>query len=222
MSAVSASCPNCGATIVFRWAQAVQTTCQYCQSILVRHDLVLERVGESAIVPLTPSPLQIGTEGVWRDAPFTVIGRLVYAWERGGWSEWHLRLENDASAWLSDAQAEYVVTASVTPDEALPSPDRVRPGTQITQRAVRYEVTTVTRARYIGTEGELPFTTWGRDVATFADLRSVADGVAAPSGGFRSTFATIDYTEEPALLYTGEAVELSQLALHNLRTFEGW
>ena len=34
--------------------------------------------------------------------------------------------------------------------------------------------------------------------------------------------ATIDYSENPALLYTGEAVELSQLVLRNLRTFEGW
>ena len=211
MSAVSASCPNCGATIVFRWAQAVQTTCEYCRSILVRHDLALEKVGESAIVPLTPSPLQLGTEGSWRDASFTVIGRLVYAWERGGWSEWHLRLGNDASAWLSDAQAEYVVTSQVTPEAALPAAAAARPGWKLTQGHEQYEVTTITRARYVGTEGELPFTSWEREEVTFADLRSARGG-----------FATIDYSENPALLYTGEAVELSQLVLRNLRTFEGW
>ena len=211
MSTVSTSCPNCGATIVFRWAQAVQATCGYCRSILVRHDLALERVGESAVVPLTPSPLQLGSEGAWRDAPFTVVGRLVYEWERGGWSEWHLRLGNDSSAWLSDAQAEYVVTARVTPESDLPQVDRLRPGLPLIHRHVRYEVTTVTRAHYVGTEGELPFTSWDRAEVTFADLRSGKGG-----------FATIDYSEITPLLYPGEAVELSQLGLSLLRTFEGW
>ncbi|MBI2795456.1 MAG: DUF4178 domain-containing protein [Gemmatimonadetes bacterium] len=211
MSSVGASCPNCGAAIVFRWAQAVQATCDYCRSVLVRHDVALERVGESAIVPLTPSPLQLGTEGTWRGAGFTVIGRLVYAWERGGWSEWHLRLDRDESAWLSDAQAEYVVTSQVTPEAALPGAHGVAPGLALLHRHVRYEVTTVTRAQYVGTEGELPFASWDRAEVTFADLRSATGG-----------FATIDYSEEPPLLFTGEAVELSQLALRNLRTFEGW
>ena len=214
MTTVGATCPNCGATIAFRWAQAVQTTCDYCRSILVRHDINLEKVGVSAVVPLTPSPLQLGTEGAWRGGPFVVVGRLVYEWERGGWSEWHLRLGgsgSDASAWLSDAQAEYAVSSLVTPERGLPLAGGVKPGATIVQHHVTYEVTSVTTAHYVGTEGELPFTSWDRSDVTFADLRSDA-----------GAFATIDYSETPPLLFTGEAVELSQLALRNLRTFEGW
>lgn len=214
MTTVGASCPNCGATIAFRWTQAVQTTCDYCRSVLVRHDVNLEKVGVSAVVPLTPSPLQLGSEGMWRGSAFVVVGRLVYAWERGGWSEWHLRLGGngtDASAWLSDAQAEYAVSSQVTSESELPLADRVKPGASIMHRHVKYEVTTVTKAHYVGTEGELPFTSWDRSNVTFADLRSDA-----------GAFATIDYSEAPPLLFTGEAVELSQLALRNLRTFEGW
>ena len=211
MTSVGASCPNCGATIAFRWAQAVQTTCDYCRSVLVRDDVTLEKVGLSAVVPLTPSPLQLGSEGMWRGVPFAVVGRLVYQWERGGWSEWHLRTGSDTSTWLSDAQAEYVVSSQVTPEGELPLADRVKPGVTIVSQHVKYEVTTVTKAHYVGTEGELPFTSWDKGDVTFADLRS-------ESGGF----ATIDYSEAPPLLFTGEAVELSQLALRNLRTFEGW
>ena len=104
-----------------------------------------------------------------------------------------------------------MVTAQVTPESALPPAGVVRPGKTLVHGGEHYEVTTVTRARYIGTEGELPFTSWDRAEVTFADLRSTRGG-----------FATIDYSETPPLLYTGEAVELSQLALGNLRAFEGW
>lgn len=45
------SCPNCGASIRFLWAQAVQTTCQYCKAVLVRRDLDLETIGQQANFP---------------------------------------------------------------------------------------------------------------------------------------------------------------------------
>jgi hypothetical protein len=35
-------------------------------------------------------------------------------------------------------------------------------------------------------------------------------------------FATIDYSEDPPLLFTGEAVEFDDLKLRSLREFEGW
>ena len=36
MSERVANCPNCGAPIKFLWSSAVQTTCEFCHSILVR------------------------------------------------------------------------------------------------------------------------------------------------------------------------------------------
>ena len=211
MTGVRASCPNCGAAIEFRWAQAVQATCEYCRSILVRHDLDLTKVGTSTVVPLTPSPIQLGTEGRWQGRGFTVIGRLVYRWAGGGWSEWHCRFDDDTSAWLSDAQADYVLTRQVTPQDALPPADEVHTGFYIIHERVRYRVTSVTRAAYVGTEGELPFEYHDSAAVPFADARS-NDG----------DFATIDYSESPPLLFVGEAVELRQLELRNLREFEGW
>jgi hypothetical protein len=38
----------------------VQTTCEYCQSILVRNDLNLALVGKAADLPVDISPVQIG------------------------------------------------------------------------------------------------------------------------------------------------------------------
>jgi len=74
MSERVANCPNCGAPIKFLWSSAVQTTCEFCHSILVRRDVDLERVGELADRPPDSSPLQIASEGVYSGKPFTVVG----------------------------------------------------------------------------------------------------------------------------------------------------
>ena len=72
-------------------------------------------------------------------------------------------------------------------------------------------VTHLTRARYVGFEGELPFRTSEREEILFADLRT-NDG----------RFGTIDYSEEPPLLYLGRSVNFAELKLQGLREFEGW
>ncbi|MBI3790833.1 MAG: DUF4178 domain-containing protein [Gemmatimonadetes bacterium] len=211
MTGVRASCPNCGAQIDFRWAQAVQTTCAYCQSVLVRRDLDLEKVGTSAVPPLTPSPIQLGTEGRFGNTAFTVVGRLVYRWSGGGWSEWHCRCTDDTSAWLSDAQAEYVFTRQAAPERPLPRVTDMRVGERIKHHGQTFSVTSITEASYVGTEGELPFAYEAVAQVLFIDLR-----------GDAGDFATIDGSEDPPLLFVGQPVELRQLELRNLREFEGW
>jgi hypothetical protein len=204
-------CPSCGAPVKFQWSSAVQTTCPYCRSILVRHDVNLEVVGKVADLPEDPSPLQIGTEGVYREKPFVVIGRILYKYELGGWNEWHLIFNDGVSGWLSDASLEYAVSfhrplpANVPPARELP-----RGWTQHVDN-VKLEVTTITWAHYAGVEGELPFEYWGKQQVLFADLRSLD-----------AQFATIDYSEEPPLFFIGEAVEFDDLRFKNLKRIEGW
>jgi hypothetical protein len=206
MSGPVSNCPNCGGPIQFRWAGAVQTTCPYCHSILVRHDLELEKVGTVSDLPATTSPIQIGTEGRYRSRAFTVVGRIVYEYERGTWSEWHLAMDDGSSGWLSDALDEYAVSFQAPTPDGLPPEDQLRPGMKLLRGGVTYEVTTLTRARYRGVEGELPFELWDRETAAFADLRD---------GGGR--FATLDYSGDPPLLYLGEFVEFASLGLTHLR-----
>jgi hypothetical protein len=207
----SATCPNCGAPVRFLWAQAVQTTCPYCRSLLVRRDLALERVGLQADFPVTGSPIQIGTAGRWRGQSFVVVGRLTYGWERGRWNEWHCLRDDGSSAWLSDAQLEYAMTVQVHPDGRMPELRNVLVGDAFTWGDGRYEVANILEAHYLGTEGELPFTTFAKGNSTFVDLVS-DDG----------RFATVDGTEVPPLLYLGEYVSFDDLAMTPLRDFEGW
>ena len=206
----TANCPNCGAPIRFRWSSAVQTTCEFCRSILVRRDVNLEKVGVVADLPPESSPIQIGTEGVWRGRAFFVVGRILYEYEQGVWNEWHAVFGDGASGWISDAQLQYAVSF-LTPSQGLPPSSNVMRGQQLRMGDAVYEVTCLTRAHYKGVEGELPFEYWDKSDVVFADL-----------GTPDARFGTIDYSDEPPALLLGETVEYNDLGLKNVRQFEGW
>jgi hypothetical protein len=207
----TANCPSCGAPIQFRWSSAVQTVCEYCRSVLVRHDIDLERVGQVATIPDDASPIQLGTEGIYRNRAFQVVGRIVYEYEQGSWSEWHLIFNDGTSGWLADAQLEYAVSFWTAPPAPLPAEGSISRENRFQWHGGLYQVTSITRAHYVGVEGELPFEYWDKTDLTFVDLRSED-----------ARFATIDYSENPPLLFIGEAVEYDDLRLKNVREFEGW
>jgi uncharacterized protein DUF4178 len=208
MTQPTATCPNCGAKIIFRWSSSVQTVCEYCKSILVRTDIDLKKVGQIADLPPNGSPIQIGTEGVYDRQSFVAIGRIIYEYEQGTWNEWHLVM-NNRSAWLSDAQNDYAVTFLATGRKLPDGQPQVGQGCVWDNET--YTVTTITQAHYRGVEGELPFQYWDKEDVLFIDLMS-ANG----------KFATLDYSDEAPVLYLGESVEFDDLKLKNLRSFEGW
>jgi len=207
MTQPAANCPNCGAPIVFRWSSSVQTVCTYCKSILVRTDVDLKKVSQVADLPPNASPIQIGTEGVYNHHSFVAVGRIIYEYDQGTWNEWHVVM-NNGSAWLSDAQDNYVVTFAA-PGRKLPPQARI--GQQYIWDNETYTVTTITKAHYRGVEGELPFQYWDKDDVVFVDLMSE-----------HGKFGTLDYSDESPALYLGESVEFDDLKLKNLCSFEGW
>jgi hypothetical protein len=206
-----ANCPSCGAPVQFRWSSAVQTVCSFCHSILVRDDLDLKNVGKVADLPPNPSPISLWTEGTYRGKSFQVLGRIIYAWEDGGWNEWHLVFSDGSSGWLSDAQLQYAISFLVNPGTPLPSPNEVARGSHFTFNQTDYEVATLTRASYKGVEGELPFPFYGKSNMQFADLKTAG-----------RAFGTLDYSDAAPLLFLGEWVDFEELQLKNLRQFEGW
>ena len=211
MSSPTANCPNCGAPIRFLWSGAVQTTCEFCRSILVRTDIDIKKVGEVADLPPDASPIQIGAEGVFDNKSFVVVGRIIYEYEQGSWNEWHIVWNDGASGWLADAQLEYDVSLLTRPRSPLPPSNQISRGQKLQWNDKTWEVTSLTKARYRGVEGELPFQYWDKAEMLFADLRTST-----------SEFGTIDYSENPPLLFLGRAVAFDDLHLKNLRQFEGW
>ena len=171
----------------------------------------LEKVGEVSDVPASSSPIQLGTEGRYKGTSFVVVGRILYGYDRGGWNEWHIRLDDGTSAWLSDAQAEYAVSRQFESPPALPRAQELRVGQSFAVDGTIFKVVTLTRARYRGVEGELPFEYWDKSEILFADLESKSD-----------RFATIDYSDNEPLLFVGEYEDFDELEMTNLREFEGW
>ncbi len=214
MTTPSATCPNCGAAIQFEWSRAVQTSCPFCHSILVRGDVDLKTVGTVGDLPATSSPLQIGTTGSFRHRKFAVVGRVVYQYERGSWNDWHVRLDDGASAWLSDARGEYAFSIEQPAGGGgggAPTVEKLHIGGNFVWDRRIYKLMAVTRARYGAAEGELPFTTWDRHEATLADL-DANDG----------HIATVDYRSDPAAVYLGEWTTFDDLNLERLREIDGW
>ena len=211
MSQPAGSCPNCGAPLEFRWSSSVQTVCEYCKSVIVRTDVDLNKVGEVADLPANSSPIQMGTEGQYGNRSFVVAGRIIYEYDQGNWNEWHLMFNDGTSGWLSDAQLMYDISFRDTHGHDVPDVAGVTIGQRYTFDNVEYETTSITRARYRGVEGELPFEYWDKEEVPFVDLRSTS-----------GKFATLDYSDDSPLLFTGEAVEFEDLKLRNVREFEGW
>lgn len=167
-------------------------------------------MGKVADLPEDSSPIQIGTEGQVQNRSFLVLGRIIYEYEQGAWNEWHIVFNDGNSGWLSDAQLEYDLSIWTQPPSPLP------PVQQIARDMVfrwnhDFVVTSITRAHYKGVEGELPFEYWDKQDMIFADLRTAT-----------GDFATIDYSENPPLLFMGRPIEFDDLHFKNLRVFEGW
>jgi hypothetical protein len=207
MTTLSSTCPNCAAELTFLWPGAVQTSCPACKSVLIRDGADLKRLGTVGDVPESMSRLQLGAEGKIKGKAFVVVGRIVYRYGRGHWSEWHIRI-GDESAWLSDANGTYVVTREVSPAgrQGVPKLEGLHPGDHLRFGQIEYTVAAITRAKYSGVEGELPFEYWDAEEATFVDLKVGTDG-----------FGTIDYSDDPPKLFLGEYESFEELALKNLR-----
>ena len=205
------SCPNCGAEIVFRYQAAIQTTCGFCKSILVRQDKDLTRVGVTGEWPLDASPIQLGVRGSFNGQAFEVVGRIIYEYDLGGWNEWHIIL-GGKSAWLSDAQLEYAISRQWPNTVKWPPAEIVKVGQGFKSlEGTDYFVTSLNNAKYVGVEGDLPFEYWDKSVMSYLDLGS-EDG----------RFATLDYSEDPPLVFLGEYVDFDSLKMTGLREFEGW
>jgi hypothetical protein len=207
----STVCPSCGAPVRFQSAASILAVCEYCQSTLVRHDLNLEDVGKMAQLQTDGSPLQLRVEGKYRGVHFGVVGRIQLRFEHGLWNEWHLLFDDMRSGWLGEAQGTYAVSFVKTIGEPVPDFSGLQAGQHHKLDGRSFEVRDIQKALCIGGEGELPFRVGAGYEAPVADLQ-----------GDDSSFATLDYSEEPPLVFLGEYVEFDALQLSGLREFDGW
>lgn len=206
-----AACPACGAPVSFRSSVALLTVCPHCRTQLVRKDLDLAALGKAADILEDGSVVQLGSEGRWQGVGFSVAGRLQMRFDDGFWNEWFLVFGNGDQGWLGEAQGVYCVSFKRQPDSPLPAFGSLAVGKRLAVMGQDFEVSDLRTAAYLSAEGELPFAAPLGESAPLADL-------TAPGGAF----ATLDYSEEPPLLFLGRYATPEDLSLSKLRVPEGW
>lgn len=204
-------CPACGAEIPFESSISLLAVCAYCGTMAQRKDLILEDLGKVAQLQPDGSPLQIRSEGRYEGAPFTVIGRLQMRTREGFWNEWRLRFDETRAGWLGEAQGLYAVSFAVKDLPAIAAFEKLSIGMDIVLDNAAYRVRDKEEAEFLSAEGELPFRVPLGQTGRFVDL-------AGPGG----RFATIDYSDETPLAFTGRYAEFSELALTRLKEIPGW
>ena len=205
------SCPSCGAPVKF----ATQTTgygvCDACHSMLVRRDLDVDKVGETAAVQEDGSPLQVGASGSHGGASFEIVGRIQVRYPFGFWNEWYVLFGDGRDGWIGEAQGTYFVSARMEAPPPLPPFALLQRGNGLRVGDTPMIVTDARTAQVTGCQGALPFVQSSGYEAPLVDLHS-----ASNKG------ATIDYSEDPPLLFVGEYVDFDDLHFANLRDIEGW
>lgn len=204
-----ASCPNCGAPVEFASAASTTAVCGFCRSTLLRDGDALQRIGQSAEIFDDYSPLQLGSSGRFMGRGFAVVGRVQRGSPLGNWNEWHLLFDADAEApkvaWLSEDNGQFVLSLEAPLQEPLPP--FPGPGQPMTLAGQRWQVAAVVDAALRAAEGELPRPPQAGRVI---ELRNAQGEVGT---------LEVKPTGPPEPVWSvGRNVQLSELALQNLRT----
>lgn len=204
--AYRAACPNCGAPVEFRSAASSFAVCSFCKSTVVREGDALRRIGESAELFDDHSPLQLGAAGTYQGAAFTLVGRLQYRYREGTWNEWHALFDSGKSGWLSEDNGRYVIAFDAPLDGGAPSATGLKAGASVVVAGQAWSVASVSAAKLIAAQGELPYgPNLARDFVV-SDLRNT-----------RGEVGTLDYADPAAPRWSiGCSVAISELAMTGL------
>ena len=202
-----APCPGCGAPVDFRSAQSTHAVCGFCRSTVVREGDHLARMGKMADVFTDFSPLQLLASGRWVDRGFTVVGRLVYRYEGGGWTEWQVVFDDGKTGTLSEDNGAFVFSEPLNAGRELPEAEHLRVGAQTALNGATYTVSFRQPVALAAAEGELSHLPPIGQPFDVVELRG-ADG----------SVCSLDYGSTPPTLTLGREVRLEDLALKGLRS----
>jgi DNA-directed RNA polymerase subunit RPC12/RpoP len=196
----AANCPSCGAPVEFAIGSSAVVVCKYCNSVVARTDRGVESHGKVAALVDTGSPLQVGAPGKYKGVGFRITGRTQLRHQAGGvWDEWYAAFDDGRWGWLAEAQGRFYVTFKVA--AAAPRYEALELGGTIAS-IDGLTVAEIGEAELISAEGELPWTPEPAGRYAYADLT-----------GDDRRFATIDYSEEPPVVFKGKETSLADLGI---------
>ncbi len=207
---MQAQCPSCGSSLSFKSEQSAYVVCSACQTLVARKNLDVQSVGKVASLQPDGSLLRVGTQGVWNGKSFEIIGRIQVALgplDRPDviWNEWHAAFSHGVSGWIGEALGQYFVSFA-EPGKGAPALGQISLGQVLDLNGFKAAVTSIATGTALGFEGELPFVMSTEYAATFVDLLS-AEGLSA----------TLDYSENPPILFRGHWCGFDELKLSGLR-----
>jgi len=205
MTALQANCPACGADVTFKSGSSVVVVCEYCKSVVARTDRALEDLGKVAEIVESGSPLDVGLAGVYRGVAFELTGRAQLEHAAGGmWDEWYAAFADGRWGWLAEAQGRFFLTYPTPSPIEVPPFDALEPGRGISGIPVAVPLVVMEKgeARMLAARGEIPYRLVPGEVYPYADL-----------SGQGGVFGTIDYGEEPPLVYIGREITLAELGI---------
>lgn len=178
--------------------------CAHCRSLSARTDRDPRLIGKVADLVETGSPLALGVEGRFAGRRFNLVGRTQMQHPMGGvWDEWYLALEDGRWGWLAEAQGRLYLTFQQILKVVVPGTENLVPGLDLDLGDQgRWQVAEVSLGTFASAEGEIPWTVELGGRYPFADL-----------AGANGAFATLDYGEEPPLLFTGRQTSLEELQI---------
>lgn len=204
MSVLEATCPACSAPVTFKIKSSLAAICDYCNSVIARTDRGLEDVGKVAEIVNTGSPLAVGQQGSYQGVAFELTGRAQLAHQAGGkWDEWYAAFTDGRWGWIAEAQGRFYVTFARQIDpQKIPPFDYIQVGAPLAGIVGNSSLIIAEKgvAKAVGAKGEIPYRLVPGSQHAYADL-----------SGNNSEFATIDYSEQPPILFVGREVGLDAL-----------
>ena len=167
------SCPSCGGEVKIKSVFSKSAACTYCgQTSYLDADKV-EAKGEKAFLADYGSLFSVGLRCKWNKKTMEVIGRIRYEYEEGFWDEWAVIIDDkdDQIYWLEEDEGRLTLFTSVTvPTKDLPAKyEGLRVGTTMEFDGKKIFIRAKSRAKVIGSEGELPFRVINGERADFMD-----------------------------------------------------
>ncbi len=213
--AFQAGCPACGAQVIFKTGSSIVVVCEFCNSVVARTDRGIEDMGKVADVVESGSPLEVGLRGVYLGVAFELTGHVQLAHAAGGfWDEWYAHFSDGRWGWLAEAQGRFYLTfqIQVPRPQLLPPFDSLQLGQPIMAIPAQQPPVVAEKgtARMLAAEGEIPYLVTPGETYSYADL-----------SGQAGVFGTLDYGEQPPLVFVGREATLDDIGLaHATRTRE--
>lgn len=163
-------CPSCGGNIKQQNPASRSISCGYCGQTSHLNADSLQAVGGQNLLVDYGSYLSVGNRGRWQGQGFTILGRLRIEYEDGFWDEWYINFDDGRPAWIQEDDGSFMLFEAAGELSGLEY-ENIHVGTfrDFSQDLTSVFITSKSRAKVEGGEGELPFRIIPGETADFVE-----------------------------------------------------